>query len=145
MKNLFLIFLVALLSTATLSASSKYMVDEAAIEQVIENSTEVSDVTVFEAANSSSQIDRTTTSATQQLRAGNDNAIAAFLLCWFVGYLGIHRFYMGTEALTGVAYILTGGGCGIVVMVDWIMLLIGLIDDDISDYVDNSKFFMWTN
>ena len=142
MKNLFFIFLVALLSTATLSASSKYMVDEAAIEQVIENSTEVSDVTVFEAENTL-KIDQTTTSATHQLRAGNDNAIAAFLLCWFVGYLGIHRFYMGTETLTGVAYILTGGGCGIVVTIDWIMLLIGLIEDDISSYVDNPKFFMW--
>ena len=144
MKNLFFVFLVALLSTATLSASSKYMVDEAAIEQVMENSTETSSVAMFEATNNN-QIDRTTTSATQQLRAGNDNAIAAFLLCWFIGYLGIHRFYMGTEALTGVAYILTGGGCGIVVLVDWIMLLIGVIDDDISDYVDNPKFFMWTN
>ncbi len=144
MKNLFFVFLVALLSTATLSASSKYMVDEAAIEQVIENSTETSNIAIFEMENNN-QIDKTTSSSTHQLRAGNDNAIAAFLLCWFLGYLGIHRFYMGTETLTGVAYILTAGGCGIVVTIDWIMLLIGLIDDDISKYVDNPKFFMWAN
>ena len=45
--------------------------------------------------------------------------------------------------MTGVGYILTCGGCGIVATVDWIVLLIGLINNDISKYVNNPKFFMW--
>ena len=73
------------------------------------------------------------------------NATVAFVLSWFVGFLGVHRFYMGTETLTGVGYILTLGGCGIVAFVDWIVLLIALINQEgISKYEDNPKFFMWS-
>lgn len=68
---------------------------------------------------------------------------AAFVLAWILGWLGIHRAYMGTSTGTIIGYILTCGGFGIVAFVDWIVLLIGLINDDISKYVDNSKFFMW--
>jgi hypothetical protein len=46
--------------------------------------------------------------------------------------------------MTWVGYILTCGGIfGIVPFVDWIVLLIGLVEDDISKYVNNPKFFMW--
>jgi hypothetical protein len=42
------------------------------------------------------------------------------------------------------AYIFTCFGIfGIVPLVDWIVLLIGLVNDDISKYEDNDKFFMW--
>lgn len=67
----------------------------------------------------------------------------AFALSFILGYLGIHRAYLGTSTGTIVAYILTAGGCGIVATVDWIVLLIGLINDDISKYIDNPSFFMW--
>jgi TM2 domain-containing membrane protein YozV len=69
--------------------------------------------------------------------------IVAFLLAFFLGGLGIHRFYMGTKTMTGIGYILTCGGLGIVSLVDWILLLVGVINDDIDKYVDNPKFFMW--
>ncbi len=50
---------------------------------------------------------------------------------------------MGTATLTGVGYILTLGGCGIVQLVDWVVLLIGAANNDIGKYEDNTKFFMW--
>ena len=67
----------------------------------------------------------------------------AFVLAWFLGPLGIHRAYLGTTTGVIIGYILTLGGCGIVAFVDWIVLLIGLIEEDISKYIDNPKFFMW--
>lgn len=69
--------------------------------------------------------------------------VIAFIICTLVGNLGIHRLYMGTEVLTVIGYICTGGGCGVVVLVDWVMLIVGIIDNDISKYIDNPKFFMW--
>lgn len=69
--------------------------------------------------------------------------VVAFLLAWFLGPLGIHRAYLGTSTGTIVGYILTLGGCGIIAFVDWVMLLIGLVNNDISQYVDNPRFFMW--
>lgn len=75
--------------------------------------------------------------------SGGKNPWVAFALAFVLGQLGVHRFYMGTAVLTGIGYILTLGGCGVVAFVDWIVLLIGAIEKDISKYEDNTKFFMW--
>jgi len=75
---------------------------------------------------------------------GSSNAWVAFALAFIVGGLGVHRFYLGTATLTGIGYILTCGGIfGIVPFVDWIVLLVGAINNDIGKYEDNTKFFMW--
>ena len=50
--------------------------------------------------------------------------LVALLLCIFLGWLGIHRFYVGTVG-TGVLYILTGGLFGIGTLVDFIMIIVG--------------------
>ena len=47
----------------------------------------------------------------------------AFLLCFFFGLLGVHKFYEGKIGL-GILYIFTGGLCGIGWLVDLIMLLL---------------------
>jgi TM2 domain-containing membrane protein YozV len=68
--------------------------------------------------------------------------VVAILLDFFLGGLGVHRFYLGTKPLTGIGYILTCGGIfGIVPLIDFIVLIID--HDDISPYIDNPKFFMW--
>lgn len=50
------------------------------------------------------------------------NKWISFLLCLFLGILGIHKFYEG-KVLFGILYILTGGIFGIGVIVDLIILL----------------------
>ncbi len=51
------------------------------------------------------------------------NKWIAFLLCLFLGGLGAHRFYEGKIA-TGILYLLTGGLCGIGIIVDLILILL---------------------
>ena len=46
----------------------------------------------------------------------------AFLLCLFLGVLGIHKFYEG-RILFGILYLCTGGLVGIGVIIDLIILL----------------------
>ena len=44
------------------------------------------------------------------------------LLCIFLGWLGVHRFYTG-HIVIGIVQLLTAGGCGIWVLIDFIMIL----------------------
>ncbi len=50
------------------------------------------------------------------------------MMCFFVGFLGIHRFYVGKTG-SGIAQILTLGGLGIWVLIDWIMIMCGSFKD----------------
>lgn len=54
--------------------------------------------------------------------------LVAFILCFFLGPLGVHRFYVGKVG-TGVVQILTLGGLGIWVLIDLIMILLGSFKD----------------
>ena len=59
--------------------------------------------------------------------------LTAILLCFFLGSLGIHRFYLG-YTLIGVIQLLTFGEFLIWVIVDLIRLIIGsLKDPEVND------------
>lgn len=50
------------------------------------------------------------------------------LICFFLGYLGIHRFAVG-KVWTGLLYLFTGGLFVIGVIVDFIVILMGNFTD----------------
>lgn len=52
----------------------------------------------------------------------------AFLLCVFLGYLGVHRFYVGKVG-TGLIYLLTGGFFAVGWIIDALRILVGLFRD----------------
>jgi len=54
--------------------------------------------------------------------------LPAFILCWFFGFLGVHRFYTGKVG-TGIAMIFTFGGLGIWVLIDLINIVMGNFTD----------------
>jgi len=61
-------------------------------------------------------------------QAGARSWGATFLLCWIFGFLGVHRFYTGYTGI-GIIQLLTLGGCGIWVFIDWVMILAGSYKD----------------
>lgn len=54
--------------------------------------------------------------------------LTTLLLCFFLGFLGVHRFYTGHTAI-GVVQLLTLGGCGIWTLIDFIIIIVGNFKD----------------
>lgn len=57
-------------------------------------------------------------------KTGEKSQLIALILCGVVGYLGIHRFYLGYTGI-GIIQLLTLGGCGIWTLIDFIMIITG--------------------
>ncbi len=139
MKKIILIIIlfVGVLSVKQVNASV-YSVNEQAIDQLFKNAIETSMISI-----NATELSSITSNISSTVVAGKEkDAVVAIVLDFFLGGLGIHRFYLGTETLTGLGYIFTCGGIfGIVPLVDFIVLIID--NKDISPYVNNPRFFMW--
>lgn len=141
----FFFFAFLLCGTSSFAETSEYFVNDAAIEQSLEGGIQImSDITSEKVADALAAAQGIQGQA--KIAADKSEAVA-FILSFLVGPLGIHRIYMGTSAGVVVGYILTCGGLGIVSFIDWIVLLIALVDDGktIDKYVGSKRFFMWAN
>jgi TM2 domain-containing membrane protein YozV len=64
--------------------------------------------------------------------------LVALLLCFFLGFLGVHRFYVGKIG-TGILMVLTFGGLGIWALIDMIIIVVGAFKDK-----EGRRVFRWT-
>lgn len=139
MKKLILVIVLfaTVLCVKQVNASS-YSVNEQAVDQLFATAVETSMVSI-----NATELGSAASSVSSVAASSNEkDAVVAIVLDFFLGGFGIHRFYLGTETLTGLGYIFTCGGIfGIVPLVDFIVLIID--NKDISPYINNPKFFMW--
>ena len=138
-KILLVIVLFASVLFVKQANASSYSVNEQAVDQLFATAVETSMISV-----NATELNSVVSNVSSTVVASKDkDAIVAIVLDFFLGGFGIHRFYLGTETLTGLGYILTCGGIfGIVPLVDFVVLIID--NKDISPYVNNPKFFMWS-
>ena len=64
--------------------------------------------------------------------------LPAFLLCFFLGCFGAHRFYVGKVG-TGILQLVTLGALGIWALIDLIVIVVGSFTDK-----DGNKLTQWT-
>ncbi len=136
MKKLFAI-LIALVAINIHVSANEYKVNDRAVDQMFANATSVSTTQIADFSS--------LPTPQSELRRSSKNAWVAWALTYTaaVGVCGIHRLYLGSNTGVFIAYLCTGGGCGIIQTVDWVVLLIGALNNDISKYEDNEKLFMW--
>ncbi len=63
--------------------------------------------------------------------------VPMILLCFFLGGLGVHRFYAGKVG-TGILMLVTFGGLGIWTIVDFIMIVTGNFKDGDGHFVKSN-------
>lgn len=105
MKN-FLLFLCIILLSSNAYASFP-----------VKRSTTTESTSTVEMTEDSSTI------STAAIVAGTSQ-VAALLLCFFLGGIGVHRFYLG-DTWQGIVQLLTFGVFGIWTLIDFIMLCTG--------------------
>lgn len=135
-KFLFVVAFMCTLFTFSNVEASNYQINDAKIDILFEKAS----TTIMMNLNEMSS--EMTAAASFNSSVKSKSPMAAILLDFFLGALGVHRFYLGTKVMTGIGYILTCGGIfGLIPFVDLIVLAVNY--DDISQFVDNPKFFMW--
>jgi TM2 domain-containing membrane protein YozV len=78
------------------------------------------------------KIEKAVSKAMDKPGSGKSQIVAA-LLAFFIGGLGIHRFYLGYTTI-GIVQLLTLGGCGIWSLIDFIRILIGDLKPKGAEY-----------
>lgn len=134
MKKLVFI-LIAFVAFSFSVSANEYSINELAIDQMFSQADEISSVDFADFTG--------TTAPEAQVSA--KNPWVAWALTWTasVGVCGVHRLYLGSSTGVFLVYLCTAGGCGIIQTVDWVILLMGALDDNVSKYENNTKVIMW--
>jgi len=138
-KLLTLAGILFLISSMTVFAGN-YKLDQSKIDAIMSDAQDVTAVSAFD-------MDLLNGIPSDNAVLAEKDPIIALLLTATVGVgvAGIHRLYLGTDTMTFIVYLLTGGGCGIIQTIDAIMLLMVVIDDEksLTPYLNNPKILMW--
>lgn len=136
MKKLLLTLAVALFAICSVSANN-YTANDAAIDALVNNSVEM--VMMAEA-------DMAPAAPAAAYVAAGKNPIIAAVLGWCTGWCGVHRYYLGTAPWMVLPYLLTGGGFGVVCVVDAVLLTMDALEDRINPaYINNERIIMWAD
>lgn len=148
MKKLLSLF-VGIFLVSTMSFAGNYTLNNEKIETQIEQAQETSILELAQSVSPSISSDFLQNNPTQVTEM--DKGTLAFIVLsvgYFVGVIplfGIHRIVMGSSGKIALLYCVTLGGiCGVVPTIDWVVLLIRLINKEgAGSYEGNDKLFGW--
>ena len=134
MKKLLLAFTAIMLS-ATVTFANSYTANDNAIDGLFDDAIEMNyDNLNAAAAFNMSNMDITEAQAKSEW--------AAVVICWFLGGLGVHRWYLGSSMGTYIGYCFLGWCLGWIDF--WIIAINGIIKGNgVGQYENNDSLFMW--
>lgn len=135
MKTKFFILLIALVSVSNLGIAS-FPVEKAkpvVTSVVTEQPTNVNTVS-SQQVQTQDQI-QVAEDYTSPAAGGGKSQLIALIIAFFLGGIGIHRFYLG-YTWQGVVQLLTLGGCGIWALIDLIRIITGDLKPKDGEYTD---------
>jgi hypothetical protein len=135
MKTKFFILLIALVSVSNLGIAS-FPVEKAkpvVTSVVTEQPTNVTSVSSQE-IQTQDQV-QVAEDYTSPAAGGGKSQLIALIIAFFLGGIGIHRFYLG-YTWQGVVQLLTFGGCGIWALIDLIRIITGDLKPKDGEYTD---------
>jgi TM2 domain-containing membrane protein YozV len=140
MKKAFILMSAVLLIGASMNLQAgNYRIDQTRVDQLMTTASNIEAVSVFTLPDVGGIPDNT------KIAAGKDPMIA-LVLCLLLGWVGGHRYYLGTEFKICIFYaLLSLIGIGfILVTIDAVMLLMaGINKSDMKGYINNPKLIMW--
>jgi len=137
MKKTLLVCMVTIFVVSTQSFGiSKYKVDDGQIESIFDNA-----ITIQKSVDLTQFFNEPNN--TFEIKEGK-SPIAAFVICFVIGWTAIHRVYLGGTPLLIVGYLLTlGGFLGLIPFIDLIALLVSVFKNDLGKYEGSDAFLMW--
>ena len=144
MKRVILV-LVAIFAIASVASAASYKLDDAVVDNAIENAVVVSPLDLMNEVPAVLSAGVMLPSSAPAVISQGASPVGAILLTFFLGGFGIHRHYMGTRPWMWAIYTFTFGGIfGIVPFVDLIVEIIAAVEDNsVARYCGNTSFFMW--
>lgn len=138
MKNLILLFCL-IFGITTHTKAYNYKINSHEIDALFENAKEVPTLAI--AAFAESHLNTESRLNTTKAKAG-DNPVVALVLCYFLGWAGIHRLYLGGSYVCCIYCVPVIGT--IAWVGDFIVLLIRAIQgESIDDFVGSNRIFVW--
>ena len=104
-------------------------------QKEISKSAQTININNVSSSNANAIANSNSTNAMNQM-ISTKSRLVSLLLCLFLGYLGIHRFYAGKIG-TGILYLFTMGFFGFGVFIDLILILFGSFRDKYGMFIKN--------
>jgi TM2 domain-containing membrane protein YozV len=141
-KTLILLSVLLLIGVSMNTQAANYRIDQTRVDQMMTTAQSIDAFTIFNLPDMAGMPDNT------KLTAEKDPMIA-MILAVFLGGIGAHRYYLGTEFKICIFYTLLSLLLGVGILlgyIDAIMLLMaGLNKSDMKGYINNPHLIMWKN
>jgi TM2 domain-containing membrane protein YozV len=145
MRTTLLTFLIALFALQIKASENKYKIDDGEVETMFSQATDITDQVdelFLRNPNELPSKDQLKPLADDTQMIAGVVALASFFTGWGI-FVPVHRFILGTGGRNGkifALYCFTLSGCGFILLVDGLVLL---INDHNDKYLENPNFIIW--